>query len=146
MGAALKEIPRNYKPTYRKEVERILKEYPVLKIAVEADQAAEEAGAGLYPSCTSSYEERVSGGYSEYRSSTERYGIKRASKQLKLRWIEKALMVLDFDERFLVEERYMTLPNPRDKELQLRFSWSERQYRRIKAEAIRKLAVALNIL
>ncbi|OYD06111.1 hypothetical protein CHM34_18085 [Paludifilum halophilum] len=134
------------KPTYRKEVERILKEYPVLKVAVETEQEAEKAGAGLYPSCTSSYEERVSGGYSEYQSSTERYGIRRASKQLKLRRIDQALLALDIDERLLVEERYFDQANPSDAIVYDCLGWSKRNYYRVKSRAFKKLAFALNLL
>ena len=146
MGTVLKEVPVNRKPTYRRKVERILKNYPILKAAVELQQKEDAAGLGDFPPCIASYEERVSAGYSEYRSSTERYGIKRATKQIELQRIERAVEILDLDERLLIQERYMTIPCPRDKELQERLCWSERNYRRIKAAAIRKLAGALNLI
>ncbi|OYD06119.1 ArpU family phage packaging/lysis transcriptional regulator [Paludifilum halophilum] len=137
---ALKETTYR-KPSYRKQVERLLRDYPVLKIAVENGESKD-----LFPSCTPMYEERVSGGHKEYQSTTERYGVRRANKQLQVKRIEKALAILDLDERYLIEERYMKLSPPLDQEIQIRFSWSESTYRRIKRRALRKLAVALNIL
>ncbi|SMO54648.1 ArpU family phage packaging/lysis transcriptional regulator [Melghirimyces algeriensis] len=142
MGTALKEKTKYKKPTYRKEVERVLKEYPILKVAVETEQEAEK----VYPSCTLSYEERVNGGYSEYQSSTEKFGIRRANKCLKVKRIEKALTVLDLDERFIIDERYLKLNWVTDIQVYTQLGWSERNYYRIKERALWKLAVALNIL
>lgn len=145
MGAALKEVPVNRKPSYRRRVERILKNYPIIKAAVELQQQEEAAGYGDFPACIASYEERVSAGYSEYNSSTERYGIWRATKYLELQRIEMALMVLDFDERFLIEERYFDRSGPSDSVVYDRLGWSKRHYYRVKARAIKKLAVVLGL-
>ena len=91
MGAVVQELqesPKVYKkPAYRKRVEKILREYPILKKCSEIEEQLEREGLGdMFPSLTSVYGEGI-GGYSEYRSDTERYAIvrlqrKAASKQL----------------------------------------------------------------
>lgn len=146
MGAALKVVPVNRKPAYRRKVERILKNYPILKAAVELQQKEDAAGLGDFPPCIASYEERVSAGYSEYRSSTERYGIKRATMYIELQRIEAALMALDFDERFLIEGRYFDRSGYNDSVVYDRLGWSKRHYYRVKARAIKKLALVLGLL
>jgi hypothetical protein len=60
MGAAPKNAPvvKYKKPSYRRKVERILREYPILKAAIENERQLEREGLGnLFPSCTPLYEE-----------------------------------------------------------------------------------------
>lgn len=148
MGAvAVKEEPKRYrKPSYRRRVERLLSQYPILKAAIEIEQHYEEMGAGYYPSCTSSYEERMSGGKSEYQSTTEKYGIQRAYKHLQIERIDRALMSLKLDERLLIEKRYLEEIKTTDINVYTQFGWSERQYYRIKDQAMLKLAMVLNLM
>ncbi|BCU81897.1 hypothetical protein JIR001_16800 [Polycladomyces abyssicola] len=91
MGAAPKNAPvvKNKKPSFRRKVESILREYPVLKAAIENERQLERGGLGnLFPSCTPLYEESVSRGFSAYQSTTERYAIIRATKIVRLQQIE----------------------------------------------------------
>jgi len=149
MGAAPKNAPvvKYKKPPYRRKVERILREYPVLKAAIENERQLEREGLGnLFPSCTPIYEESVSRGYSEYQSITERYAIIRADNSIRLQQIERALSVLDLDERFLIEKRYID-PSPADDRFVCdELGWSLRTYYRIKKRALYKLAMALNFI
>lgn len=148
MGAVSNKEPVYRKPSYRKRVEKILLEYPILKESMEIEQRLEREGLGdLLPSLTSAYGERI-GGYSEYRSDTEKFGIMRANKWARIKVIESALQVLNLDERYLIEERYF------DTERQLvtditvyeSLGWSPRHYYRVKNQAMRKLAMVLNVV
>lgn len=149
MGAALREAPKvKYKkPSYRKKVESILQEYPILKESVELEKQLEREGLGdLLPSLTSTYGERV-GGYSEYRSDTEKFGIIRANKRTRIKVIETALQVLNLDERYLIEERYLkTKQMITDATVYESLGWSQRHYYRVKDQAMKKLAIVLNVV
>jgi len=149
MGAAPKNAPvfKYKKPSYRRQVERLLREYPVLKAAIENERQLEREGLGnLFPSCTPLYEESVSRAYSEYQSTTERYAIIRATKMVRLQKIERALAVLDLDERFLIEKRYLDQSPADDRFVCDELGWSLRTYYRIKKRALNKLAMALNLI
>ncbi|SFJ82853.1 ArpU family phage packaging/lysis transcriptional regulator [Thermoflavimicrobium dichotomicum] len=125
------------KPDYRRKVERLLRQYPLLKVAVE--QLEKE-----YPSCIPMYElERVQGG--DLSNSTQSYATRRAEKKILLERIEKALEVLNLDERFLIEEKYFDLNCPPDDIICHRLGWSQRTYYRIKQQAIEKLAFVLDL-
>jgi ArpU family phage transcriptional regulator len=148
MGAAPKNAPvvKYKKPSYRRQVERLLREYPVLKAAIENERQLEREGLGnLFPSCTPLYES-VSGGYSEYQSTTERYAIIRATKMVRLQQIERALLVLNLDERYLIEKRYLDQTPADDMFVCDELGWSKRTYYRIKKRALDKLAMALNLI
>ncbi|MDQ0418478.1 ArpU family phage transcriptional regulator [Croceifilum oryzae] len=127
------------KPSYRKEVERRLRKYPILKVAVEDLKYQ-------YPSCTSHYGEPMHGGQKEYISSTEKYAVQRAEKEMELKRIEQALKILNEDERQLVEERYFTRMRKNDEIVCDRIGWSKRSYYRVKKEAIDKVAYTLNLI
>ncbi|MCS1351168.1 ArpU family phage packaging/lysis transcriptional regulator [Mechercharimyces sp. CAU 1602] len=133
----------NKKPVHRRKVEELLKNYRTWKATLQMEEE--------FPSCTPVYEERTSPGYSAYVSTTEQYGIRRTEQRERLEWmevevkrIERSLAVLDIDERLVLEERYMQ--NRLDKEVQARLMWSESTYRRIKKEAMRKMAVMLGVV
>jgi ArpU family phage transcriptional regulator len=128
------------KPTYKKLVERILREYPILKKSID------EVEPYLYPSCTTIYEERIGHAYREYTSSTEKYGIRKAEKKIQVAQIEKALEVLSSDELKLVEARYFYINVLSDSLVYDRLGWSKRNYYRIKSQAICKIALALNLI
>lgn len=145
MGAVA-EAREYRKPSYRRKVERILSQYPLLKAAIEIEEKYEDIGAGYYPSCISSYEERASGGKREYQSTTEKYGINRANKYIQIKRIERALMSLKLDERLLIEKRFLEETKNTDINVYSQFGWSERQYYRIKDQAMLKLAIALGVL
>ncbi|MBN2910788.1 DUF1492 domain-containing protein [Polycladomyces sp. WAk] len=150
MGAAPKNAPvvKYKKPSYRRQVERLLREYPVLKAAIENERQLEREGLGnLFPSCTPLYEESVSRGHSEYhQSTTELYAIIRATKMVRLQQIERALLVLNLDERYIIEKRYMDQSPADDMIVCDKLGWSKRTYYRIKRRALDKLAIALNLI
>lgn len=125
------------KPDYWRQVERLLRDYPILKLAIEEDQI---------PSCTPIYEEKTSPEYSEYNSVTEKYAIRMAEKRIKVNKIEKALKVLTSDERKIIEMRYFSMNQPTDYTVCIELNWSKRTYYRVKKDAIRKLALFLNII
>ncbi|MCH5586296.1 hypothetical protein MK805_15240 [Shimazuella sp. AN120528] len=128
------------KPAYKKIVERMLREYPILKKSIV------EYESYHYPSCITVYEERIGRSYNEYLSSTEQYGIRRADKQMKVRSVEQALKVLSIEERKLIEERYFDLNTPSDGMIYERLGWSKRNYYRIKKGALYTLATFLNFI
>ncbi|MBN2909140.1 DUF1492 domain-containing protein [Polycladomyces sp. WAk] len=149
MGAVPKNVPviKYKKPSYRRQVEHLLREYPVLKAAIENERQLEREGLGnLFPTCTPMYEESVSRGHSEYQSTTERYAIIRATKMVRLQQIERALLVLNLDERYLIEKRYMDQSPADDMIVCDELGWSKRTYYRIKRRALDKLAIALNLI
>lgn len=128
---------RYRKPDYRKKVERLLLDYPILKLAVDEVEL---------PSCTPMYEERTSPAYSGYHSTTEKCAIRMADKKLQIKRIDRALEVLSIDEREMVELRYFKLSYPTDEIICEQLGWSKRSYYRVKARTLRKLALALNLI
>lgn len=133
MGAARKA--RTWKkPRYRKSVEKLLSDYIPLKKSLQ--------GWDLFPSCVPVYGED---GFltSSTGSSTERYGIKRVERRKKIQQIEKALSALNEDEMEVISKTYF-------EELSVitvceELKVSPATYRRIKARAIDKIALALNL-
>jgi RinA family phage transcriptional activator len=144
MGAAQKQPPTWKKPQYRKEVEKWLRDYPYLKESIEDREMID-----LFPSCVPVYGEENFGGGGGFSSSTERYGIKRAErhsweKQLWVQRIERALATLDEDERAVIEKSYFDgLPAI---VVCRHLRMSEATCRRIKARAIEKVALVLNLI
>jgi RNA polymerase sigma factor (sigma-70 family) len=132
MGAAARKWR---KPEYRKKVEELLSEYIPLKKSLQ--------GWELFPSCVPIYgEEGVMS--SANGSSTESYGLKRAERRKKIDQIEKALSVLNEDEKEVIRKTYF-------EELSVvmvceELSISPAKYRRIKAKAIDKIAIVLNLI
>lgn len=137
------------RPTYIKEVEKLLSEYVVIKESWELDQRLEAEGLGrMFPSLTPAYEDSVRG-YSEYRDSTERYGILRAmrsKKEAKIRMVEESLNLLDPAERELIERKYLHAVQPPDEFVARQMRYSRSTYFRIKRSALRKLALAWNLV
>lgn len=130
------------KPAYIKAVEEYLYEYPALKAALEIEKELEKAGLGnLYPSMVPAYEERTGKSHSEYQSQTEKYGILRASKNLRLQCLERALAALTKDERDLVEEKYFNPLRPTDQEVYETLNLSRGKYHQLKKQTLHKLAM-----
>lgn len=139
IGADFEPKRKRGKKEYERTVEFLLKEYPLMKSAVQ------DAGE-LLPSCVSSYGIEVLGGYSEYQSSTERFAILRSirSKEATVNQIKKALEHLSEEERQVVRHRYFErLPVPR---ICFLLSVSETTYKRRRRSALRKIACLLNII
>jgi hypothetical protein len=99
---------KHRRPVYKKLVEHILREYPILKESIA------EYERDHYPSCTTVYEERIGRTYNEYISSTEQFGVRRADKQLQVRRTENALQILSVKERELIKLRYFSRNDPLD--------------------------------
>lgn len=93
MGA-LKTPPK----MYRKQVEDILRKYPLYKQALKFR---------LYPSVTMDYSvERVEGGEKEYASSTEKYGVIRVEYRQLVEQVDGMLEVLTTPEIELITRSY----------------------------------------
>jgi ArpU family phage transcriptional regulator len=64
----------------------------------------------------------------------------------KLHRIERALLVLNLDERYLIEKPYMDQSPADDMIVCDELGWSKRTYYRIKKRVLDKLAMALNLI
>ncbi|MBA4544496.1 hypothetical protein H1164_16810 [Thermoactinomyces daqus] len=145
MGA-IKEAPKVKwkKPMYRKLVEQFLRDYLPLKESLQDREMVD-----LFPSCVPTYgEEGVSGG-GHGSSSTERYALKRVERQswekeIFVQRLEKALDILNENEREVIVKTYFDGLCPTQAYMQLRMS--ERSYRRVKARAIDKIALSLGLI
>lgn len=127
------------KPQWRKQIEDMLRKYPRYKRSVQMNLVE------LFPSLTTSYSERVSGGQSEFVSSTEKYGIKRAEQLRVIELVELSLEFLTPDEREVIEESYFTAKLPVDI-ISFRLGWSKRKYMYLKQSALEKLAEAIYLV
>lgn len=138
MGAVAKESPRTWrKPGYWRIVEQKLKRYPRLKRAVKDWE--------LLPSCTPSYEEKTSPGYSEFISTTEKFGIKRAEKKREVERIDNALGALSDLQRVIIEEYYFNKDFPGVIIFCEQYGLSKTKYHELKREAIDTIAEVLNL-
>ncbi|KXG42865.1 ArpU family phage packaging/lysis transcriptional regulator [Tepidibacillus decaturensis] len=137
-----KEIPKSL---YVRKVERILYEYPALKASQENEKELEKAGLGnLFPSLISSYEDSIRG--TDISNTTEKFGIKRAEKALKIMQIERALNALNHEEKRLVKEKYFNPAFPSDIRVYTSLNLGSTAYYKLKDQTIRKVATALNII
>lgn len=134
VGALIKavEITNN---KYRKQIVEMLYMYPLYKKALEDE----------FPSCTTTYEESIPG-YSEFQSSTERYIIKREHKYNVVRQVDRAVEVLDEDEKVVVETLYLSGEDITMVEASQKIGMSEATIRRKKNSSLYKIAVVLNII
>jgi len=136
------EIP---KLKYHRQVERILYEYPSLLAAIENEAELEKEGLGnLFPSMIASYGEGIRG--SEISKPTESYAIRRAEKEVKVKQINRAFNALTTEEKNLLDKKYFDSSQPSDVRVCMENGYSERHYYRIKDRALRKVAIALNII
>lgn len=127
------------KPKWRKQIEDMLRKYPRYKRSVQLNLVE------LFPSLTTSYSERVSGGQSEFISSTEKFGVKRAEQLRVVELVELSLEFLTPDEREVIEESYFTGKLPVGIICD-RLGWSKRKYMYLKQSAIEKIAEALYLI
>lgn len=125
------------KAQYMRQTERILYEYPFMKLAVE------ETKDDL-PSMIAGYDDMPKG--TTLSNPTESYGIKRAEKCLKIRKIDKAMSCLSEDERDLIQKKYFDTTQPSDETVFLELRWNHKTYYKLKERAVRKMAIALNII
>lgn len=127
------------KPDYRREVEAMLRSYAWMQ------QLVEEVNQYEIPSCTASYSDGIRG-YSEFVSSTEKYGIKRANNYYRsnLVSLREAMRKLNFKERMVLQETYLHEEKQPVLDVCDRLGMKERSYYRIKREAIEKLAFFLD--
>lgn len=130
----IEEIP---KAQYMRQTERVLYEYPFMLLAVE------ETKDDL-PSITAGYDDMPKG--TTISNPTESYGIKRAEKYLKIRKIDKAMDCLSEDERELIKRKYFDTTQPSDETVFSELHWNHKIYYKLKDRAIRKVAIALNII
>jgi hypothetical protein len=138
MGAAKQQTPRTTKkwtkPKYIKEVEISLYQYPLIKkISQEAD----------FPSCTPMYDERTSPVFSEYSSTTEKYGVRRADNRLLVERIERGLNLLSPTQRTIIEACYFRPSFPGVIEFAQRHGLSRAGYHRLKKEALQIIAKSI---
>lgn len=134
MGALIKAVEMINK-RYRKQVVEMLHMYPLYKKALE----------GEFPSCTPTYEESIHG-YSEFQSTTERYVAKREHKYNIVCQIDRAIEVLDEDERTVIETLYLDGEDINMVQASQKIGMSEATIRRKKNSSIYKIAVVLNII
>lgn len=132
MGA-LKTPPR----VYRKQVEDILRKYPLYKQALKFR---------LYPSTTMDYSvERVEGGEQEYQSPTEKYGIIRAEYRKLVEQVDEVLEaenVLTPKERELLDRTYFK----REEFVWDSMGWSRANYYNKKNEVLERIAIVFNLV
>jgi hypothetical protein len=129
----------------KREIENMLRRYPLYKKAIE-DGSLQRSMANYFPSCTSAYQERVNE-YSKWKSSTERYGIKRAEKYVLVKQVEMGLGVLTQEERKIIEVYYFQPDKwPGVVEFCDQYRLSEATYHRVKREALWKMAIVWNLI
>lgn len=130
------EAPK--RSSFARQVEEILLMYPALKAAVEDDEE-------WLPPATARYGDDTPRG-STVSKPTEMWAVKRAEKALLVRRIERALATLNERERRFVELRYLSPRIRSDLSVYMELGYSERQGRRLKDKALRKLATSLNLI
>jgi ArpU family phage transcriptional regulator len=123
---------------YKRKVERILYSYPALLAAIECDEV------NLFPSVTANYGE--GGGAGSITSTTEKYGIMRAEKKLKVDAIARGLAALTYTERDLIQQKYFNPAQPKDAEVCEQINVGSTTYYKFKEQALHKMAIALNII
>lgn len=128
------EAPK--RSSFARQVEKYLRMYPALKAALESDE--------LFPAITARYDDFPRG--TDISKPTEICAIRRAEKAQLVQRIERALDTLNERERKLIELKYFSPLIRSDLAIYEKLGYSERQGRRIKAAALRKLAIALNLI
>lgn len=108
---------------YRKHVERILYNYPALLAAVEVEPLQIAAGA----------------------DPGEMTALK-ATKQKQAASIERALQALNFTERDLIKLKYFDPEFNKDYAVYEQLGMGSTAYYKMKEQALRKMAIALNVI
>lgn len=128
------EIPKS---SYVRETEKTLYDYPFMVLAIEDIEDD-------LPSMIAGYDDMPKG--TTISKPTESYGIKRAEKFLKISRIDKAIAQLSEWERQMIQKKYFDTTQPSDMTVYMELGWNHKTYYKIKNQAIRKMAIALNII
>lgn len=119
---------------YRKQVEDILRKYPLYKQALKFH---------LHASTTMDYSiERVDGGDQEYSSPTEKYGTIRAEYSKLVQQVDSTLELLTEKEKELIEKSYFK----RHPIVWEACNLSRAGYYLKRNEVLDKVAIALNLI
>lgn len=130
------------KPPYKRQVEELLRSYPTYRHWMNEKLKYE------FPSGITSYEEGH-GGRSEYQSSTERYGIKRAeiyNRTKEVQQVDSALRILNRDEKKIIEAYYFLSDEWPGVEVFIekeKMCMGKTTYHKVKKGALEKLAFIL---
>jgi ArpU family phage transcriptional regulator len=129
---------------YKKVIEKLLLRYPLYKKSLQDE---EKGVISLLPSLTPPYgQERVKGGKSDYISTSEKFGVKRAERRLAVEQVESCLEMLDEEERKLIEEAYFYYPNLQMEAIYSHLNCSKSKYYRTRDKAFYKMAIMLNLI
>lgn len=129
----------------KKRLERELYTYPALLAAAENEKELEAAGMGsLFPSMVASYSGMPSGG--GISNPTEKWALMRAEKGIKINQIERGIAALTLVERDLIKFKYFDPMQPRDGEVMEHIGVGYTNYYKLKEQALRKMAIALNMI
>lgn len=134
MELITEDIPKS---KYVRQTERSLYEYPFMLIAVE------ELEEDL-PSMIASYDDMPKG--TTISNPTEAYGLRRAEKALRIAKIDRAMEHLSDHEQKLIRLKYFDTTQPSDENVYLELGWNHKTYYKLKNQAVRKMAIALNII
>jgi ArpU family phage transcriptional regulator len=121
----------------KRKLERELYSFPALMAALEN---ADDFG----PPLVANYSGMPSGGGPG--NPTETYAIMIADKALRVKRIERGLNALTYIERDLIKIKYFDPGTPKDKEVYSRLALGNTNYYKLKEQALRKMAIALNMI
>lgn len=129
----------------KRKLERELYSYPALLAAQENEKELEAHGLGnLFPTMVAQYSGMPSAG--GVSNPTEKYALMRAEKSLKVNQIERGLKALTFVERELIIFKYFDPSQPKDYQVYEQLKASSTNYYKLKEQALRKMAIALNMI
>lgn len=124
---------------YKRKVERILYSYPALVAATKGEDF------DLFPPITQQFTDGPGGG-SGIKNTTEKFGILRAEKKLKVEAINRGLEALTFTERELIEAKYFNPDQLADRAVSEKLAVGSTTYYKFKEQALNKMAIVLNII
>lgn len=133
--AGLKQASRGHV----KRLERLLYSYPALMAGVENSKHEYEI-TGL----TANYSGMPGG--DGISTPTENVAIRRVDKEIKVKQIERALAALTYIERDLITFKYFNPGQPSDVRVMEEIGFKNTAYYKLKDQAIRKMATALNFI
>lgn len=132
---------------YVRRVERILYAYKSILAGMENEAELEREGLGnLFPAMVAQYGGTGGGRASGHSDSTAKYGVMRAEKSLQVRQIERGLAGLTHIEHTLIVNKFFDASMPPDSYVYTAMGLGSTAYYKLKSQAIRKMAVGLNIL
>jgi ArpU family phage transcriptional regulator len=130
---------------FKRKIERVLYSYPALLAAQENERELEASGLGnLFPAMVASYSGMPNGG--GISNPTEKYAVMRAEKILKIRQIERGIYALTYTERDLIQLKYFNPAQPKDADVYEQIGLGSTNYYKTKERALRKMAIALNMI